>query len=89
LALDNLKAEATRIGIKQQQFADLLQMSLGNINLKINGKVDFTNTEMRLIRSVFFPNLSIDYLFADDGDTVLSKDEEAHANIPSREEAVR
>jgi len=70
--LANLKAEMKRHEITQATLADFLGMSLGNLHLKVNGKVEFTNTEMRVIQNEFFPDLSIDYLFSNSEFDLLS-----------------
>jgi hypothetical protein len=61
----NLKAEMARRGISQGQIADFLGMSLNNVNYKINGRVSFTLREVTGIKDQFFPDETIDYLFAD------------------------
>ena len=62
----NLRAEMARRGIKPQDIADHLGMTVENVRNKINGKVTITLPEMKSINTHFFPDLSLtlDYLFA-------------------------
>ena len=62
----NLRAEMSRIGIRQKDIAKLLGVSELTVSKKMNGKSSFTIDEAFLIQKTFFPNLSLDYLFSDD-----------------------
>lgn len=61
----NLKAEMARIALTM---ADLsidkeLNLSYETIRNKFNGKTEWNNREMFLIKKKYFPNKSIEYLF--------------------------
>jgi len=64
----NLRAEMSRIGIKQIDIAKLLGVGEATISNKMKGKSKFDINEAFLIKKTFFPNLSLDYLFYDDTD---------------------
>ena len=64
MPLNNLKGEMKRIAITQNDVADLLHMSTGNVNKKIAGSVPFTIDEARSIRDTYFPEMTIDFLFS-------------------------
>lgn len=68
LALNNLKGELVKAGVKQYEVAEFLEMSNGNFNKKLAESVPFMSDEMYALRDKFLPNLSIDYLFTSDGD---------------------
>lgn len=63
----NLEAEMTRFDVKQQDLADLLNITLGTMNLKMNGKARITLDEAQSIREFMQTKtdkyLSVDYLF--------------------------
>lgn len=63
----NLEAEMTRFNVRQQDLADLLQITLGTMNLKMNGKARITLDEAQSIREYMQTKtdkyLSVDYLF--------------------------
>ena len=61
----NLKAEMARIALTM---ADLsidkeLNISYETIRNKFNGKTEWTNREMFLIKKKYFPDKTIEYLF--------------------------
>ena len=62
----NLRAEMSRIGIKQGDIAKLLGVGEITVSKKMNGKSKFTIDEAFLIKKTFFPDFTIDYLFSDD-----------------------
>ena len=64
----NLRAEMSRIGIKQADIAELLGIREVTVSKKMNGKSTFDIDEAFLIKETFFSNLSLDYLFSDDTD---------------------
>lgn len=88
MAFNNLKAEMIRHGITQEEIANNLGMSRCNFNLKINEKVPTTIVEATEIKSHFFPELSMDYLFASDGRAAGVR-ESAHAQVDLIEDALR
>jgi len=59
----NLKAEMARSGLTTQDIANILKIHRSTISAKINGKREFTLSEMQTIQKEIFPNLTIDYLF--------------------------
>ena len=59
----NLKAELTRKNIKYNTLAEILGISYDSVVNKMNGKTDFTRTEIFQIRNILFPDLSLNYLF--------------------------
>lgn len=63
----NLEAEMTRFNVRQQDLADLLHITLGTMNLKMNGKARLTLDEAQSIREFMQTKtdkyLSVDYLF--------------------------
>lgn len=61
----NLRAEMSRIGVKQADIAELLGIREVTVSKKMNGKSTFGIDEAFLIKKTFFPNLSLDYLFSD------------------------
>lgn len=60
----NLIGEMKKAKITQSDLAELLKKTKNIICLKINGKSDFKASEMFLIKDTFFPELSLEYLFA-------------------------
>ena len=64
MSYNNFKAELRRIGKVQADVAKLLNCDLGTANRKINRKSKMDLDEAVLIQMVWFPHLSIEYLFA-------------------------
>jgi len=60
-----------RNGIKTRNLAELLSMTHENMRLKLLGQVKITIPEAEIIRAAFFPDCSIDYLFADTDKTAV------------------
>lgn len=65
---NNLKAEMARRDITIGSIADFLEVRLGTVSDKINGRSKFYFQEARRIRDKFFPDLSLEYLFQLDDD---------------------
>lgn len=61
--LGNLIVEMKRSKVTQAEIAKCLSLSRMSVIQKINGKSDFTATEMFIIKNKFFPELSLEYLF--------------------------
>lgn len=59
----NLFAEIARNGLHRKEIAKTLETSIQNLGFKLNGKVDFSLTEVMKVRDTFFPTMTIDYLF--------------------------
>lgn len=62
----NLKAEMTRNEVQRKDIADFLGIRYATVVDKINGKYQFKLEEAFSIKKRFFPNLSLEYLFAAD-----------------------
>lgn len=60
----NLKAEMGRKDITIEEISKLLGIHRNSVANKVNGRSRFTVDEAKVVKEVFFPNLSIDYLFA-------------------------
>jgi hypothetical protein len=59
----NLRAEMARKNIKAINLAKILNISYDSVINKLNGKTDFTRTEIFKIKDSCFPNLGLEYLF--------------------------
>ena len=59
----NLRAEMARKNIKPTDISSALNITYDSTLNKLNGKTDFTRTEIFKIRDAFFPDLTLDYLF--------------------------
>jgi plasmid maintenance system antidote protein VapI len=64
--LHNLQAELKRRKIKHEDAAAEIEISTRTFSNKINGATAFTFPETVKIRDKFFPDMELDYLFADD-----------------------
>lgn len=62
--LRNLKAEMAREGVRPKDLAELLEVRVATIYDKLNGHYDFTLNEALKIKNHFFPQHSLEYLFA-------------------------
>lgn len=80
MALNKLRGELKAIGITQDEAGELLGMSGNNFNRKLAETVPITRAEMCAIRDKWFPETSLDYLFASDGD-VPSEAEQAKSRV--------
>ncbi len=78
MALNNLRGEMVKEGIKQYEVADFLGMTASNFNRKLAESVPFTRDEMFAIRDRYFPGVTVDHLFQSDGDKP-TKSESLHA----------
>ena len=61
--LANLAVEMKMKKITQTQIARVLGVTNNSVWLKINGKTDFTASEMFKIQDTFFPDKDLRYLF--------------------------
>lgn len=66
--MKNLKAEMAKCGVTVEAIAEVLKIHRNSASNKINGKSSFTIEEAFEIKIVFFPTLSLDYLFANSTD---------------------
>lgn len=60
----NLNAEMARHNIKQSNIANALNIKKATVSDKVNNKTSFKIDECKEIKKSFFPNLSLEYLFA-------------------------
>ncbi|HHX63135.1 MAG TPA: hypothetical protein GX707_20855 [Epulopiscium sp.] len=60
----NLRAEMARKNIKNTDIAKELTVTYDSISNKNRGKTEYSLSEVLKIRNVFFPGMSLDYLFA-------------------------
>lgn len=60
----NLNAEMARNNVSQKDIALYLNKDESTISYKSSGKSDWFLKECKAINEHFFPNLTIDYLFA-------------------------
>lgn len=63
--LRNLKAEMARSGLRTDDLVKAINKSEKAVRMKITGESSFTFPEALTIRSTFFPDLTLEYLFAD------------------------
>lgn len=76
MMLRNLRAELVRLGVTNfKTVADATEITLPVIYNKMAGKTEFNRSEMIKIRDTFFPEMSLDYLFAEDNQVVGWSDE--------------
>ncbi len=61
---ENLDAEKARRGVTNAMFAEAIGKSVETIDKKMSGKVDWKINEVLAIKRKFFPNDTLDYLFA-------------------------
>ena len=62
----NLRAEMARHGLTQEDVAAILDIGSTQLNRKFQKKSQFSLSETQSVQSMFEPQLSIDYLFADE-----------------------
>lgn len=62
----NLEAELARKGIKRLDIAKKCRRRYATVIDKLNGKAKISLDEAREIRDEFFPEMTLDYLFAKD-----------------------
>lgn len=63
--LHNLEAEMARTHVKKVDIARLLNISTRTVYGKIHDQSKFTTSEAIKIQKTYFPELSIEYLFAE------------------------
>lgn len=88
MALNNLRGEMVKEGIKQYEVADFLGMTASNFNRKLAESVPFTRDEMFAIRDKYFPGVTVDHLFQSDGDRP-TKAESLHAQVEAMGDEMR
>lgn len=62
----NLNAEMARQKLTIKALSALTDINYESLKNKISGATEFKRSEMYVIKKMAFPNLSIDYLFAED-----------------------
>ena len=60
----NLMAEIAKKRIKKKEIAEALQIDERTLRNKLDGHTQFRANEMLKIKDTFFPEQSLDYLFA-------------------------
>lgn len=61
----NLEMEMTRKKITKKELATVIGMPTRTLYEKMSGRSKFTMEEAFIIRDTFFPDLTLDYLFAE------------------------
>lgn len=61
--LKNLKAEMIRNSITGEQIARTINVNPATFSAKITEKSQFTWSEVKTIRDVYFPKCNLEYLF--------------------------
>lgn len=64
--VENLEAEMKRNKISRSDIANLLGLSYRTIHSRFNGESEWGYTECVKVRDAYFPDKSLDYLFATD-----------------------
>lgn len=60
----NLEAEMKRNKISRSDIANLLGLSYRTIHSRFNGETEWGYSECIKVRDTYFPDMSLDYLFA-------------------------
>ena len=63
MAYKNLKAEMGRDDVTIESISELLQIHRNSVANKLNGKTTFSIEEAKAIKTAFFPDYTLDYLF--------------------------
>lgn len=64
--VENLEAEMKRKKISRKNIADLLGVSYRTIHSRFNGESEWRYSECVKVRDTYFPDKTLDYLFATD-----------------------
>ena len=64
--VENLEAEMKRNKISRSDIANLLGLSYRTIHSRFNGESEWGYTECVKVRDAYFPDKTLDYLFATD-----------------------
>ena len=75
--VENLEAEMKRNKISRSDIANLLGLSYRTIHSRFNGESEWGYAECVKVRDTYFPDKSLDYLFATTGDEMP----EAHLSV--------
>lgn len=68
----NLQAEMARNDISRRKLSELTGIKYSTISDKLNGKTKFDFDEALKIKTVAFPNLTLEYLFHKDERELMS-----------------
>jgi transcriptional regulator with XRE-family HTH domain len=71
LMFPNLRAEMARKGIGSAQMSARVGFTPRSLSNKLNGKTEFTRSEMFKIQKELFPDLTVEYLFSYSEEKVL------------------
>ncbi|MER1998407.1 MAG: XRE family transcriptional regulator [Lysinibacillus sp.] len=69
----NFNAELARNGFSKRVLADVWGCREATVYDKLNGKSPITVSEILLARNKLFPNVSIDYLVAQEGEMLCKR----------------
>lgn len=61
--MKNLKAEMMRQSKSREDLAKLIGVSISTVNNKLTGRMDFKMQEAIKIKTEWFPDLTLEYLF--------------------------
>lgn len=64
----NLEAEMARVKVTQAALAEVLGITPTTLSFKLNGKSTLSLNECVEIKRRYFPDKSLDYLFATEGE---------------------
>lgn len=70
---NNLKAEMARYNISIEDLAKVIGVSVSGIYYRLSSENKLKLFECKKIRNELFPDMKLDYLFADDCDSKHSK----------------
>lgn len=62
----NLKAEMSRLGLTNAELSKALGINIATVSAKLNSYDRLKYCEAKKIQQEFFPNCTVDYLFATD-----------------------
>lgn len=80
----NLQAEIVRNGFVKRSIAESIGVSPRSLTNKLNGRTEFTRSEMITIREEYFPNASANYLFSFGEDQPRKKQEVERSSRTNR-----
>lgn len=67
ICCNNLEAEMKRNGISRADIAQTLNVSYSTIHSRFNNNSEWLYSECVVIRDTYFPDCTLDYLFATEG----------------------
>lgn len=69
----NLNAELSRCGVRKRELAKTLGLAETTVYRKLSGEIPLTLTECKKIRNKHLPKLTLEYLFAEEGEQIEIK----------------